>query len=242
MLFWMVSTYLYPITQTYAAMSLQNELDAFTRLVQNETPPRLLSVLERFTDALREQNASARSLQVGDTVANVTLNLPRHRPVDLYTLLNEGPVVLSFCRGGWCPYCNLELKALHHAQPEIKRRGAQLIVITPERPENIAQTVRKNRLDYPVVHDVNSEVARQFGLAVSLSEPIKALYRSLGLNLAARNADVLIRLPLPATYVINTDYRVHYAFVNEDYTQRAEPAEVLASLHSIVPELVQSYG
>lgn len=223
-------------------MSLQNELSAYTLLVQDETSPRLLEVLNRFSDALREQNVSARSLKVGDTVENVTLNLSRHRQIDLYTLLNEGPVVLNFYRGGWCPYCNLELKALHHFQPEIKRRGAQLIAITPERPENIAQTVRKNHLDYPVVHDINSEVARQFGLAVLLSEPIKALYRSLGLNLSARNADVMVRLPLPATYVINTDYRVSYAFVNEDYTQRAEPEEVLAALRSIVPELVQSYG
>ena len=223
-------------------MSLQNELNALSRLVCDGTSPRLLQVLDHFTAALREQGIRARSLRVGDTVENVTLNLERQGQVSLYTLLNEGPVVLNFYRGGWCPYCNLELKALHHARPEIERQGAQLIAITPERSKNITQTVRKNGLDYPVAHDVNSEIAHRFGIAVALSEPVKTLYRSLGLNLAARNADVLVRLPLPATYVININYQVRYAFVNEDYTQRAEPAEVLRALQSILPELVHSYG
>ena len=223
-------------------MSLQNELNALSRLTRDETSPRLIGVLDHFTNALRERNARDGSLKVGDPVENVTLNILRRGRTDLYTLLNEGPVVLNFFRGGWCPYCNLELRALHHARPEIERQGAQLIAITPERPESIARTIRKNEIDYPVAHDVNSEVARQFGLAVSLSEPLKALYRSLGLNLSARNADVLVRLPLPATYVIATNYRVHYAFVNEDYTQRAEPTEVTNALQRIVPELTQSYG
>ena len=242
MTFWGRLVYLYSIIQLQPAMSLQNELNALSCQVREETSPRLLQVLDRFTAALVGQNTRARSRQVGDTVENVTINLEHHGQVTLYTLLNDGPVVLNFYRGGWCPYCNLALKAWHHARPEIERRGAQLIAITPERPESIAQTARKNGLDYPVVHDTNSEVARRFGVAIALSEPMKALYRSLGLNLAARNADVLARLPLPATYVINTDYRVHYAFVDEDYTRRAEPAEVLEALPSIVPKLVHSYG
>ncbi len=223
-------------------MSLQNELNALSRLTRDETSPRLIEVLDRFTDALREQNTRERSIKVGDRVENVTLNMPRLGRVDLYALLNEGPVVLNFFRGGWCPYCNLELRALHHARPEIERQGGQLIAITPERPESIARTVRKNEIDYPVAHDANSGVACQFGIAISLTEPLQALYRSLGLNVAARNADVLVRLPLPATYVIDTNYRVHYAFVNEDYTQRAEPIEVINALQRIVPELTQSYG
>ncbi len=239
---WEALPYLYHIIQTCPAMSLQNELSALSRLVRDETSPRLIEVLDRFTKALREQNVRSRSLKIGDAAENVILNIPGRGRVELYTLLNQGPVVLNFYRGGWCPYCNLELKALHHARPEIERQGAQLLAITPERPESIAQTVRKNELDYPVVHDRNSEVARHFGLVVSLSEPLKALYRSLGLNLAARNADVMVRLPLPATYVIGVDHTVQYAFVDEDHTQRAEPTEMLAALRNMMPQLVHSYG
>ncbi len=222
---WVMRPYLYLIIQICLAMSLKNELSELSCLIRNETSPRLIEVLDRFTDALREQNVRGRCLKVGDVVENATLNMPKRGRVELHTLLGKGPVVLNFYRGGWCPYCSLELKALHHAWPAIERQGAQLIAISPERPESIARTVRKNELDYPVVHDANSEVAQQFGLAVSLSEPLKALYRSLGLNLAARHADVMVRLPMPATFMIGVDHTVQYAFVDEDYTQRAEPVE-----------------
>lgn len=227
-------------------MSLQNELTALSCLVREETSPRLLEVLDHFTATLREQNVRARSPKVGDTIEDVPLDMPLDMPhrgrVSLYTLLDKGPVVLNFYRGGWCPYCKLELSALHHVRPDLERHGAQLVAITPERPESIRQTVRKNRIDYAIAHDANSEVAGRFGIAVALSEPMKALYRSLGLNLSARNADVRVRLPLPATYVIDTDGTVQYAFADEDYTQRAEPSGVLAALRSIVPKAVQSYG
>ena len=223
-------------------MSLQNELTALSCLVREETSPRLLEVLDHFTATLREQNVRARSPKVGDTIEDVPLDMPHRGRVSLYTLLDEGPVVLNFYRGGWCPYCNLELRALHHVRPEVERQGAQLIAVTPERPENIALTVRKNGIDFPVVHDLNSEVARQFGLAVCLPEPLKALYRSLGLNLTARNSDIIVRLPMPAIYLIGIDHTIQYAFVDEDYTQRAEPDEVLTALRYIVSELAHAYG
>ena len=223
-------------------MALQDELDHLTTLIRNETAPRLLQVLDAFVEDLQRQRISRHSLSVGETVANFTLLDQYRRSVTLYELLNEGPVVLKFYRGGWCPYCNQELKALHHARPEIEYRGAQLLAITPENPENIVQTVRKNALDYRVVHDVNSEVARAFGVAINLSEYLRAFYRSLGLNLSLRNADVMVRLPLPATYLIHPNYTVQYAFVDEDYTQRAEVADVLTALQRVQPEWVHSYG
>lgn len=223
-------------------LMLQDELDHLTALIHQETSPRLLQVLDTFVQDLQRERASQYSLTAGDTVANFTLQDQHYRPVTLYDQLNEGPVLLKFFRGGWCPYCNLELKALHHARPEIEYRGAQLLAVTPESPENMAHTVRKNSLDYPVLHDLNSEVARQFGVAVQLSDHLKTFYRSLGLNLSLRHADVLVRLPLPALYLIDTDYTVRYAFVDEDYRQRAEITEVVGLLHNISRTLVPSYG
>ena len=223
-------------------MALQDELDHLTTLIRNETSPRLLAVLDAFVDDLRRQQLSQRSLSIGETVPNFTLRDQYHRPVTLYELLNEGPVVLTFYRGGWCPYCNRALKALHHARPDVEYRGAQLLAVTPESPENIERTVRKNSLDYRVVYDVNSEVARAFGVAINLSEYLRTFYRSLGLNLSLRHADVIVRLPLPATYLIHTNYTVQYAFVDEDYTQRAEIAEVLTALQGVQSERVHSYG
>lgn len=223
-------------------MALQEELNHLTTLIRKETSPRLLQVLDTFVGDLRRQRVSQRSLSVGDSVPNFTLQDQHHRPVTLYERLNEGPVVLSFYRGGWCPYCNRELQALHYAHPEIEYQGAQLLAVTPESPENIARTVRKNALDYPVLYDANSEVARTFGVAINLSEYMRTFYRSLGLNLSLHHADVLVRLPLPATYLIHTNYTVQYAFIEEDYTQRADTGEVLAALQQVRAEQMHSYG
>ena len=223
-------------------MKLQDELHHLTALIERETAPRVLGVINQFIRDIRRRQVTQRSLTVGDTIANFALPDQYGRLTNLYDYLNTGPVVLNFYRGGWCPYCNLELKALHHAWPELEYYGARLLTLTPESPDNIAQTVRKNALDFPVLHDANSEVARQFGVAITLSEYMKAFYQSLGLNLSLHNADVLVRLPLPALYVINTDYRIRYAFVNEDYRQRAELDEVVSELRNIQHLPVRSYG
>ena len=223
-------------------MRLQEDLDHLTALIRNETSPRLLQILDAFTEDLQRQRVSQHSVALGETVENFTLRDQQRRSVTLYDLLNEGPVVLKFYRGGWCPYCNRELKALHHALPEIEYSGAQIVAITPESRANIAHTVRKNALDFSILHDVNSEVARSFGIAFNLSEYMKAFYRSLGLNLSLRNADVMVRLPLPATYLIHPNYTVQYAFVDEDYTQRAETTDVIAALKTIQQARVHSYG
>ena len=223
-------------------MRLQDELEQLTTLIREATSPRLLQVLEAFTKDLQREQAGRYSVPVGQTVENFTLPDQYRRSATLYELLNDGPVILKFYRGGWCPYCNLELKAWHHARPEIEYHGARLLAVTPESPENITRTVGKNALDFRVLHDTNSEVARKFGVAIKLSEYMRAFYRSLGLNLSLRNADVMVRLPLPATYLIHPNYTVQYAFVNEDYTQRAEITEVLAALKSIQQEVVHSYG
>ncbi len=226
---------------TIAPTMLQEELDNLTSLIQQETSPRLLQVLEDYVHELQRQQVSKNSLPVGSVVADFTLQDQQHCPVGLYERLKRGPVILSFYRGGWCPYCNLALKSLHHARPEIEYRKAQLMAISPESPEHIARTVYKNGLDFPVLHDANSEVASQFGIAISVSGFIRDFYRSLGLNLSQRNTDVLVRLPLPALYLIDTNGTIQYAHVSEDYRQRAEVSTALRALKHTTDTLVSSY-
>ena len=221
---------------------LQEELDHLTDIIRQSTPPRLLQVLEDFVLSLQQQQLHQRSLTVGDTVKSFVLQDQHGRSVSLYERLSDGPVVLSFYRGGWCPYCNLSLKALHHARPKIEYLKAQLMAITPESPEHIRRTVRKNGLDFPVLHDASSEVAHQFGISFNVSNYLKDFYRSLGLNLSQRNADVLVRLPLPALYLIDQRGTIRYAYANEDYRQRVDISEALNTLISITDRLVPSYG
>ena len=223
-------------------MDLPASLSQLTAAIEQETSPRLLQVIRQFIEELQRRHIVQRSLQPGDTVPNFSLKNQHQRTVSLYDQLNEGPVVLKFYRGGWCPYCNLELKAWQHELPEVTFSGAQLLAVTPENISHIIHTVRKNALDFPVLHDVNSEVASAFGLSATLSNHIQAFYRSLGLNLSMRNADMKVRLPLPATYVIGTDFTVQYAFVDEDYRNRAPLPEILRLLPLLKPEKIYAYG
>ena len=223
-------------------MDLPASLSQLTAAIEQETSPRLLQVIRQFIEELQRRRVAQRSLQPGDTVPNFSLKNQHQRTVSLYDQLNEGPVVLKFYRGGWCPYCKLELKAWQHELPEVNFSGAQLLAVTPENISNIIHTVRKNALDFPVLHDVNSEVAYAFGLSVILSNHIQAFYRSLGLNLSMRNADMKVRLPLPATYVIGTDFTVQYAFVDEDYRNRAPLPEILRLLPLLKPKKIYAYG
>jgi peroxiredoxin len=218
----------------YSIMTnLSEELQTLSMEVEQQVTPRLQQVLHQSVESLRRQQASERSLQVGDTVSDFVLKDQRQRSVRLYDQLAQGPVVLTFFRGGWCPYCNLTLRAWRYALPDIEFLGGRFLAITPESIRSAQRTVEKNRLDFPVLHDQGSEVARAFKVSVVLSDYLSAFYRSLGLNLLSRNTDIIARLPMPATYLIDEQAVIRYAFVEEDYTQRASIPEVLHQLEVV---------
>ena len=148
-------------------------------------------------------------------------------------LLKEGPVVISFYRGGWCPYCNLELKALQNILPEIEKHGGSLLAVSPELPDNSLSTQEKNELEFPVLSDTDNLVARSFGLEIDVPDLIVKLSKDLWeLDLTKLNGTEKHILPVPATYVVGSDGLVKYAFVDADYTKRAEPAEILKALEN----------
>ena len=196
--------------------------------------------LERGTIA--EDADSVTPLLNGQVAPKITLKMADGSPVSLQAVTMQKPSIVLFYRGGWCPYCNLTLRAWRYAWPDIEFVGGKLLALTPENPSHVQQTVQKNSVDFPVLHDIHSEVARHFGISVVLSNYMSAFYRSLGMNTSLRNADVVARLPLPATYIIDQQATVQYVFVEEDYTQRAEITDVLHALSHVPQEMVPSYG
>jgi peroxiredoxin len=155
--------------------------------------------------------------------------------VSLETLLAKGPAVVSFYRGEWCPFCNLELRALQEVLPEMEKLGASLIAISPERPDHGVIATDKNKLTFPVLSDFGNKVARQFGIVFQMGQEVQELARSFFNNdIAVRNADGLYELPVPATYVIDKAGFIRFAHVEVDFmTGRAEPEAVLAALHAL---------
>ncbi|MDC9519548.1 peroxiredoxin-like family protein [Pseudoalteromonas sp. Angola-31] len=213
-------------------MSLKAQIDAYNVQKEAKLPGDVLALMAQTNEELIAQHIKDNALQVGAKVSNFSLNNHSAEQVELADLLNNGPVIISFYRGNWCPYCNLELKALNDHLPEFKTHNAQLVAISPQLPDETLSSAQKNALEFDVLSDINNKVAEQFGLLFTLDERIVALYSQFGIDFEKYYGNQSYKLPLPATYVINQKGIITYAFLNEDYTLRAEPTDVLAALES----------
>lgn len=151
--------------------------------------------------------------------------------VTLSQELAKGPVVLIWYRGGWCPYCNIQLKSFQDELETIKAAGAQLIAISPEKPDNSMTTAQKNNLQYHVLSDFDNGAAKEYGLVYTAPDDLKEILPDL--NLADHNGVNHREIPLTATYVIESDGTIAYAMITPDYRIRAEPADVITVLGDI---------
>ena len=171
-----------------------------------------------------------RALDVGEAFPSFELPGVDGEPVRSADLLADGPLVVSFYRGGWCPYCNIELAALQSRLGDIEAAGGQLVAISPQTPDASLSTVEKAELDFLVLSDVGNVLARKVGLVHQLSPAVKELYDGWGFETDVVNDGHGDELPLPATYVLDEDGTVGWRFVNADYVRRAEPDDVVAAL------------
>jgi peroxiredoxin len=220
-------------------MSLQARLDSFKADFRSgkppfNAPPEIHPVMERATAELIGSGAAARALKVGERAPAFTLNDPDGQPISSADLLMKGPLVISFYRGVWCPYCNMELRALEAARPAIEMAGAALVAISPQKPANSRRSARENSLGFPILSDPGNEVAAAFGLRFALPDYLIDLYKKLGNNLPLTNGDDSWTLPMPGRFAIGRDGNVRYAEVNPDYTQRPEPEDLLPALRASV--------
>jgi peroxiredoxin len=216
-------------------MALQDRLDAFKGDFEGGRFPikpsrEALETMHRATAELIASGQAQRAKKAGDAAPEFTLQDPDGKDVASRDLLAKGPLVVSFYRGVWCPYCNLELQALQAALPELTARGASLVAISPQTAPNSRKSQRENKLSFPILSDVGSEVANAFGIRFALPDDLVELYKSFKNDLPTFNNDPSWALPMPARYVIGTDGIIAYAEVNPDYTHRPDPSELLPVL------------
>lgn len=213
--------------------ALKDEIDAYNAAKQEKVPAEILTIMAEATEELKRSGIENRALKTGDTMPDFELPNQHGERRRLSDYLAESPVVLNIYRGGWCPYCNMEMKALHDALPEIESRGARLVGMAPETPDKAMSTAERHEIAIDILSDAGNKVAEQMGLVFELPQALRPIYEKFGIDLVAYNGDDSFKLPVPATYIIGQDGVIVYDFVNADYTLRLEPSEIVAKLAAL---------
>jgi peroxiredoxin len=212
-------------------MSLTEKLAEYRAGWYQRVPADRQAIIERHIDELRNGRIARTMLKVGDRAPRIVLRNAKGKSVDVRTLLKRGPIIVAFYRGGWCPYCNLELKAFQEILPEIQAARALLVAISPEKPDETLSTTEKNALSFEVLSDVGQRVGRAFGLVYEFTDELRGAYKGFGLDIPARNGTSdEWALPVSATYVIDRAGTIIYAYREVDYRHRADPRDVLEVL------------
>jgi peroxiredoxin len=208
--------------------TLSEQLEEYRAGWMQRVPADRRAAMERHIAHLAETGFGKLAKQVGDRAPVIVLPDARGKTFSVATLLAKGPVVVTFYRGGWCPFCNLELKAYQAVLPRIAAAGASLVAISPEKPDDTVSTAEKNALTFPVLSDVGQSVGKAFGLVYAFTDELRSVYDGFSLDIPGKNGTPDDwSLPLSATYVIGTDGVILFADVSVDYRRRTDPLAVL---------------
>jgi peroxiredoxin len=176
-------------------------------------------------------------LKVGDTFPSFTLRNEKGQPVSLADRLATGPVVITFYRGTWCPYCIKALDTIEESIPEINALGATVWAISPQTPEYAVDLREKTGVSYELLVDKDNKLADRLALMFTIDAATEQTYRTrYKLDVGKYNNSKSWQLPVPATYVVDKDSKVRYAWTDKDYTKRAPVSEVLAALKTITED------
>lgn len=214
-------------------MSLHKQLQDYKQHQIDTIPATVLEILSRNTSLLQDQKLAEKALKTGDIFPHFNLSNSEGQMQALTPLLDKGPVIISFYRGGWCPYCVLELKALRDIVDNLSALNVTLVAISPETVDYTADTKQQNALNFIVLSDTSNQLASQCGLVYQMSESLIARFAGFGIDIQNRNCSDKYELPIPATYIVDRHRIIRYAFVEEDYISRAEPDEVLKVLQQL---------
>ena len=206
--------------------TLAQDIKDFQKEFLAQAPQESVDTIFSTTEALVKSGIAEKSLSVGAKFPSFILNNATGKSVSSEELFKQGPTIINYYRGSWCPYCNLELAAYQKHLDEIKAKGAQLVAINPQQPDNTLNDIEKHGLQFDVLTDEGQKLAKEIGIYFNLAVELKPVYEGFGIDLKHEEW----ALPIPATYIVDTNGVILYAFVNADYSKRAEPSEVIAQL------------
>jgi peroxiredoxin len=215
--------------------SLKDTIAAFYAEMSKHAAPDLLTVAAAELQKIAHTGIAAGALRVGARAPDFSLPDAQGNVVTLASLLAQGPVVVSFYRGGWCPFCDLQLRAYQGVLEQIHDLGAELVAISPQTADYALSDVERKQLTFPVLTDKANALARRCGLVFSLSETLRGLQTNFWCPLPKFNGDASWELPIPGTFVLDKAGVVRLAHVDPDYMKRLEPTAIVEALRAIRP-------
>jgi len=214
-------------------MSLHIQTQTLMADLSNKVPAEMMVKVGAFIERLAKHGIIASAKKTGQPAPDFALWSTSGNRVGLSALRARGPVVLSFYRGEWCPFCDLELRAYQKALPELQQLGATLAAISPQPLERSRSTVENRNLEFDVLSDPDNTTARAYGLTFSMTDAEQALHTTFGADLPKINAGDNWDLPAPVTYIVDQGGLIVWGHVDGNYTRRAEPADVIAALRKL---------
>ena len=215
--------------------SYRQSVEQYMEKSKNEKSPFSASDMAVMEKAGKDlaSNMPAPGIKVGEKAPEFVLNNAFGKPVSLKAKLIEGPVVLVFYRGAWCPFCNMHLHVLQESLPEMKKLGAQLITVTPQKPDKSIEQFREKGYPFEVLSDLDSKVMKDYKLYFELPADLVDVYKKHGLDIETFNGEGRNVLPVPGSFVIDTNGIVRAMYADTDYKKRMEPSAIIEALQSL---------
>ena len=210
---------------------LADRIAAFTADVAKKAPEAVKALGAEVEKVVRT-GAGSNAPRVGDAAPDFTLPDATRRSIALAALRRDGPVVVTFYRGQWCPFCDLQLRAYQEILPRIRALGATLVAISPQTPDESLSTAEARKLEFPVLSDTGNVIARRWGLVWKVGASLDALHKGFGIDLVKSDGETSNELPVPATFIVERSGRIAFAHYDPNWTARLEPAALLAALEA----------
>ncbi|WP_109299132.1 peroxiredoxin-like family protein [Aquimarina sp. AU474] len=212
-------------------MTLQDQLKIMRDATVARMPGTIMKVFTDSINTIKRNRLKENALQLGETIPNIPLTNVQGLNIYLNSLIRSNYLILNFYRGGWCPYCNMELREYEKLMYEFNEIGADLVAISSEIPELAKQTIGKNSiLSYPVLTDNDALFMKAMGIVFRLDEASKREFVNFGMDFSKINGNENYELPVPAVYVINKEMKIVFVHFEEDYMTRLEPKQLLTLL------------
>ncbi|WP_420571641.1 peroxiredoxin-like family protein [Kordia sp.] len=211
-------------------MKLQEQLKIVRDATMERMPKSVIDTFTKSIENIRNNQLQQNALQVGDTIPNISLIDNYGNDVSIKEIQESEFLILNFYRGGWCPYCNMELREFERLRSEFKAVNSDIIAISAELPQLATQTTQKNTISYPILTDRNAEFMKTIGIVFELDEASKKEFDNFGMDFSKIHGNHNNELPVPAIYVIDSNQKIIFIHFEADYMTRMEPSILLETL------------